>query len=129
MTQYSISTILWGFGIVAFFIFSWWRAAQVVNRSFEPIPLNSKNYVLKKTRFQYVGLGVRAVFFDDDEEYFRLWDIVVIAFGSVGIALAFAYLLVKGGALEFLPFLRKIFGFKLFRIRRKKVVVDGTKTP
>jgi hypothetical protein len=123
ITNYSIPAALWAIFAVAFFIFSWWRAAQVVNRSVKP---GGNMY---KTKFQFVGIGIRAVFFDDEEEYFRLWDIIVIAIGSVGIALAFLYLLAKGGALEFLPFLRKIFGVKLFRIRRKKVIVDGTKTP
>jgi hypothetical protein len=115
--------VIWGLLISAYFIFSWWRAAQVVNRSIDPASKTS----YPKSKFQFVGRGIRAVFFADDEEYFRLWDIVVIAFGSLGIAFSILYLLAKGGALEFLPFLRRIFGFKLFRIRRKKVVVDDTK--
>ncbi|MNQ66120.1 hypothetical protein D3C85_806020 [compost metagenome] len=77
-----------------------------------------------KTRLQFLGYGIREEFFDTKEEYFRLWDIVVFAFYLPALAMAFVYLLMKAGALEFMPFLRRVFGFKLFRIRKPEVKKD-----
>lgn len=74
-----------------------------------------------KTRLQFYGYGLREVFFDTKEEYFRLWDIVVFVFYVPAIIMSFVYLLMKAGALEFMPFLRRVFGFKLFRIRKPEV--------
>lgn len=84
--------------------------------------------IYRKTRLEFLGYGIREVFFDDNEEYFRLWDIVVVVFYSPAIAMSFIYLLMKAGALEFFPFLRRIFGVKLFRIRKPGVKKDEAAT-
>lgn len=62
--------------------------------------------------------GFMETFFDPDEEYFRLWDLVRVAFSLPAIILALLLLLLKHGIWQFFPFLRSVFGFKLFKLKK-----------
>lgn len=65
-----------------------------------------------------IHYGIRDAFFPKSRKYFVFYDIFRMIFFLPGIALAVFILLLKAGALEFIPFFKRIFGFKLFKIRK-----------
>lgn len=54
----------------------------------------------------------------DDQEYFRLWDIVRTVIALPGLALGLIFFLLYHGAWQLLPIWRVIFGIKLFKLKK-----------
>lgn len=75
--------------------------------------------VINKERVDCISIrqGLKEVYFYR-QKYFTLWDIVRMIVNIPAIVLASALLLLKTGVWQFFPFLRKVFGFKLFRIEK-----------
>jgi hypothetical protein len=72
-------------------------------------------------KFKNFGRGMKWTFFDEYEgTHFTLYDLLRMIFFLPGIVLGIVFMLTRAGAINFFPFLRKIFGLKLFRIEKEK---------
>lgn len=64
-----------------------------------------------------VSRGLKGAFFED-QSHFTLYDIIRLPFILPSIVIGTAILLLREGIWQFFPFLRKIFGFKLFKFKK-----------
>jgi hypothetical protein len=80
---------------------------------------NAYRYQYKQKRRLSVRAALKGTFWDD-EDYFTLYDIIRLVFIIPPIIAGFFILLLIEGAYNIFPFLRKILGFKLFRIEKEK---------
>lgn len=113
--------------VIVYAIYSIWRSVIVVENSYKVSRYNNH----RGPELRDIHRGWYRTFLKD-EEYFRLWDIIVIIFHFPVLVFAFLYLLFKAGALEFIPFFKRVFGIKLFRIKKPtkvEVQQDEQTTP
>lgn len=81
-----------------------------------------ESHVYNKEKHRYdlkIREGLKETFFEN-ETHFTLYDIFRMAFIIIPIVVGLFVLLLKAGAWNLFPLLRKILGIKLFRIEKEK---------
>lgn len=106
--------------IAAWFWFAalvWWIEVLIVAAFGYGIFATWRIVAESKGELQRIGIGIRESFFPKKRKYFVFYDIFRMVFFFPAIVIAVFIMLLRAGALEFIPFFKRIFGFKLFKIR------------